>query len=850
MVNLTLFGGVSLERDGRPVAGPAAQRRRLGLLALLGAAPGGLTREKLIGYLWADLPSEQARRFLADSIYTLRKALGQDAIVGAGDTLRLNPDVVRCDVLEFRSAVARHEDEAAVALRRGPFMDGFYVPDAPEVERWSEAERADLERAYAACLDRLALRAQERGDHGAAVRWWRALQAIDSMSSPVAARLAGALERAGDPAGALRVLQEHEATLREELGIAPDAAVTALADRLRAAPAAAAVRPPAAPRGATRQAAPPVVAGAVPTPAPSEEEPPSAPRGRSRPFRRASMRWAAAVAGAALAAVMGIAALVWATADRGPSRVVVETFVNRTGDAALEPLGAMAADWIARSLIAVEGVQVVSPAWADSGATVGSRFPGRSTRGDARVSGAYYRAGGGLRFEARLVDPVAGRLLQGFEPVLVPADSGVLALDLIRQRVAAAVAARSGDAVRREITVRLQPPTYPAYLEYLEGLRLFTRFQSAQAAARFERAVAIDSTFDLARLFGVLMALNTGRMGRADSLLQPVVVRRERLPAFDRALLEALESDLAGDRLGVLRAMRRVSAAVPASQFTVGHAVAAIAAGRPDEARDLLLAVDPDAGPVRDLPRYWEWLTVSRHLLGEHRAELREAREARRRHPDVNAMPLLEVRALAALGRTRELSALLDDAERQPALGSAFAAEAVLVAASELRAHGHAAEAVRVSERGLRWLDGRPDDDQHRWRPLRARLLGEAGRWTDAARILDELVAEVPASVAYRGWRGAVAARLGDVVVAREAAATLTESLANQRGEPALWRARIAAQSGRAGEAVTMLREAFARGHGHGLWLHTDADLAVLRGGREFEALVRSPAHATRAAGS
>ena len=849
MVNLTLFGGVSLERDGRPVAGPAAQRRRLGLLALLGAAPpAGFTREKLIGYLWPDVSSEQARRFLADSIYTLRKALGQDTIIGAGDALRLNADFVRCDVLEFRACLARHDDEAAVALRGGPFLDGFYLPDAPELERWSETERADLDRAFAACLDRLAVRAQERGDHGAAVRWWRALQAIDSMSSPVAVRLAGALERAGDPAGALRVLQEHEATLHEELGIAPDAAVTALADRLRAAPAAAPVRP-AVPPAAARQAAPPVVAGAVPAPAPAEEEPPSAPHGRSRPFRRAPIRWVAAVVGAALAAVMGIAALVWATADRGPPRVVVEPFANRTGDAALEPLGAMAADWIARSLIAVEGVQVVSPAWADSGVAVGSRFPGRSARGDARVSGAYYRAAGGLRFEARLVDPVAGRLLQGFEPVLVPADSGVLALDLIRQRVAAAVAARSGDVVRREITARLQPPTYPAYLEYLEGLRLFTRFQSAQAAARFERAVAIDSAFDLARLFGVLMALNTGRLARADSLLQPVVVRRERLPAFDRALLEALESELAGDRLGVLRAMRRVSAATPASQFTVGHAVAAIAANRPAEARDLLLAVDPDAGLVRDLPRYWEWLTVARHLLGEHRAELREAREARRRHPDVNATPLLEMRALAALGRTRELSALLDEAERAPAVGSGFAAEAILVAASELRAHGHAAEAVRVSERGLRWLDGRPDDDQRRWRPLRARLLGEAGRWTDAARILDELVAEAPAGITYRGWRGAVAARLGDVVVAREAAEALAGAPAIQRSEPALWRARIAAQSRRAGEAVTLLREAFARGHAHGLWLHADADLAVLRGDREFEALVRSSAQPTTVPG-
>jgi DNA-binding SARP family transcriptional activator len=49
MLSLNLFGLVSLTRNGEPLVGPAAQRRRLAFLALLAAAPaGGLPREKLV----------------------------------------------------------------------------------------------------------------------------------------------------------------------------------------------------------------------------------------------------------------------------------------------------------------------------------------------------------------------------------------------------------------------------------------------------------------------------------------------------------------------------------------------------------------------------------------------------------------------------------------------------------------------------------------------------------------------------------------------------------------------------------------------------------------------------------
>ena len=59
-----------------------------------------------------------------------------------------------------------------------------------------------------------------------------------------------------------------------------------------------------------------------------------------------------------------------------------------------------------------------------------------------------------------------------------------------------------------------------------------------------------------------------------------------------------------------------------------------------------------------------------------------------------------------------------------------------------------------------------------------------------------------------------------------------------------------AARSGRPREATELLRHAFAHGLAHGLWLHTDADLAILRGDRDFEALIRAQEQPEPASGS
>ncbi|MFN2565912.1 MAG: protein kinase [Gemmatimonadaceae bacterium] len=238
MLRLRTFGGLAVESDHGAHGSAAAYRRRIALLPLLAVAGvRGMSRDKLLLYLWPESEQEKARHALTQALYALRRDLGAEELFLGTNDLRLNPQLITSDVGDLEQAHARGDPARAISLYRGPFLDGFHVSDAPEFERWVDGERARLERRARGALESLATDAERRGDHRAAVEWWRQLAALDPLSSRVAMGLMTALTAAGDRAGALQFARVHETLLREEVGAAPDAALLALAARLRSEPA-------------------------------------------------------------------------------------------------------------------------------------------------------------------------------------------------------------------------------------------------------------------------------------------------------------------------------------------------------------------------------------------------------------------------------------------------------------------------------------------------------------------------------------------------------------------------------------------------------------------------------------
>jgi DNA-binding SARP family transcriptional activator len=352
--SLKLLGGAALEKDGVPVTGRAVHRRRLALLAVLAAARGRTVgRERIVGYLWPDHPGDAARHLLSESLYILRKAIGESAFIAAGDELGLDPAVVRSDVFAFDQALENDDPARAVAAYGGPFLDGFYVADAPEFERWAEEERRRLDRAHARALEALAEAHEAEGDPLAAAEWWRRLARNDPFSSRIALRLMRALEAGGERAAALRHSAAHAGLVREELGTEPDPEIEALAQRLRETPRPAPAPPPliVAPRHAPAAVATALAASAsaggvavmeeeeeARAPAPVERAAPRpAPAREERPARRRRPLTAVAIVAAMAISLVFILQRPSPAGVDASSYIVLPFVLRSGGEAGLTP---------------------------------------------------------------------------------------------------------------------------------------------------------------------------------------------------------------------------------------------------------------------------------------------------------------------------------------------------------------------------------------------------------------------------------------------------------------------------------------------------------------------------------
>jgi DNA-binding SARP family transcriptional activator/TolB-like protein len=282
VLRLKMFGGLSISRDGAPVEGAGAQRRRLALLALLAAAgERGVSRERILALLWPESDLERARKSLAQAVYALRRELGDENLVAGTTDLRVGSDTFTSDLAEFRTALAEGRPEDAVALYDGPFLDGVYIDEAPEFERWADSERNILSHDYVAALEQLATRADRASEHRAAVGWWRRLANADPLNARVALGLMRALAAQGDRGGALQHYRVYETLLRQELDLTPDLELSRFADQLRSQQA---VRPTAvapAPSGSPSPPSPATPPSGAPPPArsaPAEVPPTTLPR--------------------------------------------------------------------------------------------------------------------------------------------------------------------------------------------------------------------------------------------------------------------------------------------------------------------------------------------------------------------------------------------------------------------------------------------------------------------------------------------------------------------------------------------------------------------------------------------
>jgi DNA-binding SARP family transcriptional activator/predicted ATPase len=233
LLTMRLFGAPEIEVQGEPL--PLNNQKARSLLFYLVLTGQPHTRNHLATLLWSEFPAENGRRSLRSAIFQLRRALRavdrEQAVVAEGDLLHLDTGQIDCDVHEFCRLLTRNDPASltqAVALYRGPLLEGFTLPDAPLFDEWLWLEEEKLSQAYLAALKRLADTAAAQEKWAESLAYLQRLVQTDPLAEEAQQQLIGRYLQQGDVNKALRQYRQFAAELQEKLGVSPTPATESL----------------------------------------------------------------------------------------------------------------------------------------------------------------------------------------------------------------------------------------------------------------------------------------------------------------------------------------------------------------------------------------------------------------------------------------------------------------------------------------------------------------------------------------------------------------------------------------------------------------------------------------------
>jgi DNA-binding SARP family transcriptional activator len=248
-IEIDLLGAPDVRRAGSVCN--LHTRKALALLAFL-ASEGGLhPRATVVDLLWPAAGETRGRAVLRSTLYTLRDSLGpegSDVLVAERDLLGLTSEAFSLDLRALEQArrltlapdIRADQPErlralsAAVARVRGPFMEGFTLPDAPDFEAWVAARRTHWQGVVSHLYARLAEEWAAVGEQEQALAMAERWVQQTPLDEAAHRALMQAHLAAGDREGALRAYQACRELFAAELGASPSREAQALAGRIAA----------------------------------------------------------------------------------------------------------------------------------------------------------------------------------------------------------------------------------------------------------------------------------------------------------------------------------------------------------------------------------------------------------------------------------------------------------------------------------------------------------------------------------------------------------------------------------------------------------------------------------------
>ena len=247
-LSFSLLGPPDVRLGDRPL-GPLPSRKALALLVYLAVESSrSHDRKALALLLWPDAPPEKGLASLRQTLLALRRALGDERLsrpfliadprTVAFDTRtshRLDLTLLEspppdCRVLEDPGACRRCADQlmGAVESIRGPFLEGFDLPDCEEFEAWVEGVRERTRTQAARAIEQLVRIKTNAGDLPEAIRIATLGLRIDPFDEGGHRRLMRLFAASGNRRAAELQFESCRNSLVRELGVPPSPETMAL----------------------------------------------------------------------------------------------------------------------------------------------------------------------------------------------------------------------------------------------------------------------------------------------------------------------------------------------------------------------------------------------------------------------------------------------------------------------------------------------------------------------------------------------------------------------------------------------------------------------------------------------
>ncbi|MFL5588161.1 MAG: ATP-binding protein [Ktedonobacteraceae bacterium] len=271
VLRLAVLGPPEAFHDGSLLT--FALRKAEALLLYLAVEGGMHPRSKLAALLWPDSAPPAARTALRNALMLLRSLLDNpDASPAPHSHLRHERDLVGLDrhvpceldldvVQQAYSAVQRlstlpaepqraalaAQFQQALALVRGPFLDGFWLGEESPFDEWVLQQQQQWQVRVQLLCERLSAFQEAGGEleqaRATLTRWL----VLDPLSEEASRRLMRVHLALGDASAALQVYATCRARLAQDLRVQPSAETVSLADQIRASASASRGSTPARP---------------------------------------------------------------------------------------------------------------------------------------------------------------------------------------------------------------------------------------------------------------------------------------------------------------------------------------------------------------------------------------------------------------------------------------------------------------------------------------------------------------------------------------------------------------------------------------------------------------------------